>query len=52
MSDLRRRVQRLEEVGEGRRPIIHVRWSEDVAADDGEDDEDVELIRLAWKLPR
>jgi hypothetical protein len=52
MNDIRRRLQHLEEVLDDLQPIVRVRWSEDVAADDGEDDEGVEIIRLEWEPRR
>ena len=52
MNDIRRRLQHVEGVLDDLRPIVRVRWSEEVAADDGEDDEGVEVIRLAWEPRR
>ena len=52
MNDIRRRLQHVEGVLDDLRPIVRVRWSEEVAADDGEDDEGVEVIWLAWEPRR
>jgi hypothetical protein len=51
MSDIRRRVQRLEQSGEDRRRLVRVRWREDIIDTGVEDTDDAEVIRLEWEPP-
>jgi hypothetical protein len=53
MSCRKSRISRLEQAAEDRRPTVCVIWHEDVLAGEvADDDEDVQIIRLEWEVPR